>query len=87
MKSNHSDYQIGSTRMELKYCEHCGGLWVREGGAGVYCEKCQPKVTDLPAPKMKPGKVFLPVAKRTVIEEQELALEDEREFEAVGGVA
>lgn len=88
MKSHHSDREIRSTRMELKYCEHCGGLWVREGGAGVYCEKCQPKVTDLPAPKTKPGsKVILPVAKRTVIEDQELPVRNEEEFEAAGGVA
>src|SRR5438445_54904 len=44
MKSNHGGKD--SVRMELKYCEHCGGLWVREGGAGVYCEKCRAKVTS-----------------------------------------
>ena len=26
--------------VELKYCEHCGGLWVRERGAGaVNCNR------------------------------------------------
>src|SRR5438445_79638 len=33
-------------RVELKYCEHCGALWVREGGGGVYCGKCEPKVAE-----------------------------------------
>ena len=31
----------GEVRVELKYCERCGGLWVREGGGGVYCNKCR----------------------------------------------
>jgi hypothetical protein len=27
---------------DLKYCERCGGLWVRAlGGTGVYCSSCQ----------------------------------------------
>ena len=47
--------------VELKYCEHCGGLWVRERGAGeVYCEKCQPKIAELPVPRKKPPRVMLP---------------------------
>jgi len=47
----HSHHTKNEVRVELKYCEHCGGLWVREGGGGVYCPKCLPKVEDLPAPK------------------------------------
>jgi hypothetical protein len=28
-------------KMELKYCERCGGLWLRPGGAAeVYCPAC-----------------------------------------------
>ena len=42
MTRNHKEN--GNVRMELKYCEHCGGLWVREGGGGAYCEKCEEKV-------------------------------------------
>ena len=79
----------GEVRVELKYCEHCGGLWVREGGAGVYCEKCQPKVADLPIPKKKVGRVGLPVRPRTVVrDDYQLELADEaQDFEAAGGVA
>ena len=74
-------YSAGShVRVELKYCEHCGGLWVREGGAGVYCEKCAPKVADLPVPK-KPGRITLPTGRTTVVEDQETDLQ------AAGGVA
>jgi hypothetical protein len=78
------------TRMELKYCEHCGGLWLRESGAGVvYCENCQPKVADLPEPKVKPGRLNLPVRQRTVVEEYAVGMDDpdKIDFEAAGGAA
>jgi len=85
MKSNHRNQSEVHVRMELKYCEHCGGLWVREGGAGVYCERCAPKVADLPTPRPFPNrakKVTLPSAKETVL--RDCAFED---LEAAGGVA
>lgn len=66
MNNNRKDRE-NETRVELKYCEHCGGLWVREGGAGVYCEKCQPKIADLPIPK-KRRRPKLPVRPRTMVE-------------------
>ncbi len=77
-------------RVELKYCEHCGGLWIREGGAGVYCGKCQPKVDDLPIPRKKRvGKICLPVGPKTVVGEVRPVerYEDGEELEAAGGVA
>ncbi len=43
-------------RMELKYCERCGGLWVRPLVSGeVYCSQCVAQVLDLPIgrPKLK----------------------------------
>jgi Zn-finger nucleic acid-binding protein len=76
--------------VELKYCEHCGGLWVRERGAGnVYCEKCQPMVADLPAPKKRPQRIMLPVRPHTAIEDYEVDIdeEDSHDFEAAGGAA
>ena len=76
------------TRVELKYCEHCGGLWVRQGGAGVYCEKCQPKIADLPIPKRQ-RRAKLPVGPRTVVEKYDAVIEQGgvRDLEAVEGVA
>jgi hypothetical protein len=87
MKGNHGGKD--GVRVELKYCEHCGGLWVREGGAGVYCEKCQDQVADLPIPKKKSGRIVLPVAKKSVVGDRapEPLNENDREFEAAGGVA
>ena len=74
---------------ELKYCEHCGGLWVRERGAGeVYCEKCQPKVADLPVPKKKPARIMLPAQKCSIAQRYGIGtIEESEDLEAVGGVA
>jgi uncharacterized Zn finger protein (UPF0148 family) len=37
-------------RLELKYCERCGGLWMRARGSGeVYCPSCALEMLDLPA--------------------------------------
>ena len=99
MRSDGKKREKKNVRMELKYCEHCGGLWVREGGAGVYCERCQPKVADLPIPRKKPGGMapiakkraakgaILPVRPHTVVEDYELDEESSTDMEAAGGVA
>jgi len=37
-------------RLELKYCERCGGLWMRTWGTEeVYCPSCAVHMSDLPA--------------------------------------
>jgi hypothetical protein len=76
----------GEARVELKYCEHCGGLWVRERGAGVvYCEKCQSKVDDLPMGRKRSGRVRLPVGP-----EREYRVASGKglpDIDAVGGVS
>jgi len=90
MSSNHENGRKGAVGVELKYCEHCGGLFVREKGEGlVYCEKCQPKVADLPIPKKKnPGRLQLPVRRRTLVEKYRVDVDDDaNDLEAVGGVA
>ena len=90
MKSS-QDGENKAVRKELKYCEHCGGLWVRECGAGVmYCENCQPKVADLPIAKKKQGRIKVPVRAYTQVEDYSVERWDdneELEFEAAGGVA
>jgi hypothetical protein len=93
MSRNHNEEESSLLRMELKYCEHCGGLWMRECGAGVvYCENCQPKVADLPLPKKKPSRVpKIPVRGSTVVEQYgvESWNDGDVEFEAAaaGGMA
>ena len=90
MKKDREGEANGEVGVELKYCEHCGSLWVRVRGAGmVYCDKCQPKVADLPAPKTKSRRLILPVRPNTAIEdiEFEIELDDSTDFEAFGGAA
>jgi hypothetical protein len=42
-------------QLELKYCERCGGLWLRELGCGeVYCINCMAAMNELPAPRKLP---------------------------------
>jgi ribosomal protein L37AE/L43A len=85
MKStDKSDKQ--EVRMELKYCERCGSLRVRECGAGViYCDHCVPEVAELPATNT--GRLILPVQPRSVIEQYDIDDEDSTDFEAAGGAA
>jgi ribosomal protein L37AE/L43A len=74
-KSEDAGNEVG---MELKYCEHCGGLWVRERGAGtIYCDRCQTKVAELPAPKRRKSRLILPVRPPTAVDEY--AIEVDRE--------
>ncbi len=36
-------------KLELKYCERCGGLWLRpQGTDAIYCAACATAVRDLP---------------------------------------
>jgi len=35
--------------LELKYCERCGGLWLRTQGTALpYCAPCARELADLP---------------------------------------
>jgi uncharacterized Zn finger protein (UPF0148 family) len=91
MNGSHSNNKSGSIRVELKYCEHCGGLWVREGDGGVYCEKCQDRIADMPIPRRKrSGNAALPVRRESVMADDfgvDLPEDKKPELEAAGGAA
>ena len=39
-------------RLELKYCERCGGLHLRRAGLTIsFCKSCQRIERDMPAPR------------------------------------
>ncbi len=39
--------------LELKYCERCGGLWLRPvGGGQIYCLNCSREMEELPPSSM-----------------------------------
>ena len=43
-------------KLELKYCERCGGLWLRpQGGEAVYCARCEEAIAELPAVRTRGG--------------------------------
>jgi hypothetical protein len=36
--------------LELKYCERCGGLWLRPaGGKQIYCVRCARQIAEMPS--------------------------------------
>jgi hypothetical protein len=42
-------------QVELKYCERCGGLWLRpQGTDGVYCASCRVRLAAMPNPEEAP---------------------------------
>jgi len=90
MSSDRKDQNHRGVGVELKYCEHCGGLWVRERGAGVvYCERCQPQVEDLAVRSKRGRRPSLPVRRSAAVDSQcpGIADEDLQGFAAAGGVA
>ena len=89
MRSDRKRKRDNEVGVELKYCEHCGGLWVRERGAGVYCKKCEAKVAGLPKPTNKWRNPVLPVHPHTAVEDHEFEIDvtEISDFEAAGGVA
>jgi len=44
-------------QVELKYCERCGGLWLRpQGTGGVYCSSCQLRLDARPTFEAAPAR-------------------------------
>jgi Zn-finger nucleic acid-binding protein len=40
---------VTEAQFELKYCERCGGLWLRPmGGGQIYCVRCSREMAKLP---------------------------------------
>ena len=51
-------------RMELKYCERCGGLLVRPLDSEItYCASCAVKMAELPCARTSRRHARLPVAR------------------------
>ena len=45
---------VDELQFELKYCERCGGLWLRPTGGGqIYCVACGREMADLPPASYK----------------------------------
>ena len=58
------------TRVELKYCEGCGGLGVREcGGGQVYCNDCAGKIGEMAVSTKTSRRPTLPVGRRSQLDD------------------
>lgn len=63
------------TRLELKYCERCGGLWLRQRGTGrVYCAVCTSEVPKFPFCRLTIRRPYLRVNGQLEVEGQGGAL-------------
>ena|SRR5271156_4242005 len=68
MKSDRTNKPKNEQRVELKYCEGCGGLGVREcGGGQVYCDDCARKMAELPVSTTPSRRPTLPVGRRSTL--------------------
>jgi hypothetical protein len=77
-------------QFELKYCERCGGLWLRPVGSGqIYCVGCGREMAKMPPASQKRGGAMLPRGPNWGVGDGEFE-EDEYndlDLDAAGGVA
>lgn len=51
------EVEQGIVELELKYCERCGGLWLRvRGKDDVYCTACAAQIAELSESMPKYGR-------------------------------
>jgi Zn-finger nucleic acid-binding protein len=85
------DISTNKVGLELKYCERCGGLWLRPaGGEQIYCAACGRAMAELPPASHETGNARMPRYRRSERSGDELQRyreEDERGMSAEGGVA
>jgi hypothetical protein len=87
--------EIGSAnelQFELKYCERCGGLWLRPmGGGQVYCVACGRAMAELPPASYTRGGPRVPQGPRWGMDSgsdvESYEEYDGLDLDAAGGVA
>ena len=74
--------EVRDLRVELKYCERCGGLWLRvQSSSGIYCASCRVsvkarskgKIEEAPLHKTGRRQVRLPGAPKRVTKKVQMA--------------
>ena len=61
MKAKARKSRANELQFELKYCERCGGLWLRPAGGGqIYCVDCGRQMAQLPPISREPEKARKP---------------------------
>jgi Zn-finger nucleic acid-binding protein len=52
-------------QLELKYCERCGGLWLRRlGNEGVYCRICAVEMPEFRVARTRRSRARLPLTQK-----------------------
>ncbi len=76
-------------QVELKYCERCGGLWLRpQGTDGVYCASCGVRLAAMPNPgEAPPRKARRRKARAQGTDVQQEAIQISARIECLQGVA
>ncbi len=76
-------------QIELKYCERCGGLWLRpQGTNGVYCASCRVWLAAMPDPgEAPPRKTRRRKARLPKTEVPKHELQSSARIESLQGVA
>ena len=78
-------------QFELKYCERCGGLWLRPvGGGQIYCVACGREMAELPPASHEPETARMPQGPRWGVDESDFEGYEGDEgvdLDASGGVA
>jgi len=94
MKTRANENSANESSLELKYCERCGGLWLRPTGGGqVYCVACARAMGELPPASYERKGVEsarMPQGPRWGVDESDVESREEYgdfDLDAVGGVA
>jgi len=92
MKSEKQNSSLANElQFELKYCERCGGLWLRPaGGAHIYCVACGRAMAELPSSSTERARARMSQGPRWAAEDGDLEEYDSDEgidLGAAGGLA
>jgi hypothetical protein len=88
MKSKARKSRADEVQFELKYCERCGGLWLRPAGGGqIYCAACGREMAQLPAPSTEPEKPRRPRKPHRDADDGDFEDCEGVDLDALGGVA
>jgi hypothetical protein len=91
MKGKAKVNSTNELQFELKYCERCGGLWLRPvGGGQIYCVSCGREMAQLPPASKEPETAQLPRGPRWGADDgafEGFEGDEGVDLDAVGGVA
>lgn len=90
MKGKAQQRSTNELQLELKYCERCGGLWLRPvGGGQIYCVTCGREMAQLPPPSKDRETAQLPQGPRWDMDDGDADVErdEDLDLDTAGGLA